>query len=70
MPITDLEIQIADKLALAGPADLVFSAARVISRIIALGTTTPPQWWRGEWISHVGILFKATTSYCWVSPRR
>ena len=60
MPITDLEIQIADKLALAGPADLVFFAGRGFfpSRLIALGTTTPPQWWRGEWISHVGILFQ------------
>lgn len=58
MPITDLEIQIADKLALAGPADLVFFGGKgVISRIIALGTTTPPQWWRGEFISHVGMLF-------------
>ena len=43
----------------ANPGDLIFFAgsACVPSRIIAAATCTPAQLFRGEWISHVGIVF-------------
>jgi hypothetical protein len=43
----------------ANPGDLIFFAgsACVPSRLIAAATCTPAQLLRGEWISHVGIVF-------------